>query len=171
MDPRPILAACRSLVELRKLSPSQLRIEFVGTDSRFAGVDLCAVAQAHGLEAHFDHRPRLPREEARRIQQRAAVMLAYDCPHPLSVPSKFYEYAQLAGTMLLLGNPEGAMADAAATLGLAVYDLADQRGIDAALLTAHTRWQRGELDSALDREGRFDRQHQTATIREVLGSL
>lgn len=171
MDPRPVLAACRALALALDLPPSRLRIEFVGTDAEFATVDLRALAGSYGLGSHFEHRARVPREEARRIQQRAAVKVAYDCPHPLSVPSKFYEYAQLAGTMLLLGNVDGAMADAAKEIGLEVFDLADQPRIDAALRAAHARWQRGELDAVMDREGRFDRRHQTAKIRELLESL
>jgi hypothetical protein len=171
MDPRPVLAACRTLFETRHLRPDGFRIDFVGTDSRFAGVDVNALARAYGLEACFHQRPRVPREEVRHIQQRAAVLVAYDCPHPLSVPSKFYEYAQMTGTMLLLGNPDGAMADAAAQLGPRVFELSDQRGIDAALAAAYTRWQAGELDVVMDREGRFDRRHQIATIVEALESL
>jgi glycosyltransferase involved in cell wall biosynthesis len=171
MDPRPVFAACRALIEQRKLGTGRLAIEFVGTAAQFAGADLRRVADAYGVGALFSRRERVPRDEARRIQQRAAVMVAYDCPHPLSVPSKFYEYAQLSGTMLLLGNPDGAMADAAATLGVAVHALGDQQGIDAALLAAYDRWERGELDKPLDRDGNFDRRRQAAVMRDVLSTL
>lgn len=171
MDPRPLFVGCRALLEARSLPPDRFRIEFVGTSSHFAGVDLGRLAATYGLDKHFEQRTRVSREEARRIQQRAAVLVAYDHPHPLAVPSKFYEYAQMKGTMLLLGDPDGAMADLAAVLDLKVHALGDQRGIDSALLDAQARWERGELDAAIDPSGRFDRRRQTAAIREVLESL
>src|SRR5206468_2628103 len=39
MDPRPILAAGKALVDERDLDPDRLRIEFVGTGREFATVD------------------------------------------------------------------------------------------------------------------------------------
>jgi len=171
MDPRPLFAAAKRLQGEHHLGPDRLRIEFVGTDAQFGGVDLQVLAEAYGLGAYFTRSARVPRDQARRIQQEAAVMVAYDCPHPLSVPSKFYEYAQLSGSMLLLGNPDGAMADAAAPLGLRVCALKDQDAIYTELSNAYGRWSRGELRKPLDVEGRYDRRRQVDVVREILDSL
>lgn len=171
MDPRPLFAACGRLRQRSSLEPSVLRLEFMGTQASFGGVPLLALARSCGIEECFALYPRAPRAEALRFQQEAAVLVAFDYPHPLSVPMKFFDHAQMRGSMLLIGNPEGALADAARRIGQAVHAPEDTSGIDAALDAALDRWRRGALEKPLDREAIFDRRRQSERLEEMLASL
>jgi hypothetical protein len=103
-----------------------------------------------------------------RFQQSAAVTTAFDYPHPLAVPMKFYDQAQMRGAMLLIGNPRGALADAAAQLDLRVFAPTDEPGIDAALEAAFNRWKRRDYEVPLDAAGVFDRRHAIDRMHDVL---
>jgi hypothetical protein len=99
------------------------------------------------------------------------VLAAFDCPHPLCIPAKFYDYMRMRGALLLLGNVEGAMADAAARIGANVHAIDDKDGIDAALDAAWKRWQEGGLTEPNDPDGLFDRKHTGLAWHRLLDSL
>ncbi|MBI1722494.1 MAG: glycosyltransferase [Gemmatimonadetes bacterium] len=170
-DPRPLFAACARLRQRRDPNASVLRLEFMGTRASFGGVPLHALARSYGIEECFLLHPRAPRAEALRFQQEAAVLVVFDYPHPLSVPVKFYDHAQMRGSMLLIGNPKGALADAARRLGQTVSAPDDAAGIDATLEAALDRWRRGAFERPLDGEGIFDRRRQCERLAEILASL
>ena len=171
MDVRPVFAACARLRERHDLDAKSLRIDFVGAPQQFGGVALADLADAYGLGDVFRWRPRLPRAEAAEFQQTASLLVAYDWLFPIAVVSKFYEYARMKGTMLLLGNTEGALADAAAEVNLRVLDPSDDQGIDQTLESAFARWQSGGFDCPNDPDRIFERARQSRRIREVLEAL
>ena len=171
MDPRPLFDACARLQCRQRLSNPMMRVEFMGTNEMFGTRPLREVAAAHGIGEVFVQHPRGSREEALRLQQKAAVLVAFDCPHPFAVPSKFYDYAQLRGSMLLIGNREGALADAAAQLGLRVHTPGDTEGMDATLDAALARWHDGRYPHPLDPEGLFDRKHQSERLDRLLSAI
>jgi len=171
MDPRPLLAACGRLQARSGLGPETFRVDFVGTDERFGLLSLTAMANSYGLTGCFSVRPRVSRLEALRVQQSAAVLVVFDCPHPLAVPMKFYDQSQMRGTMLLIGNPNGALADAGGRLGIRVYAPDDSDGIDGLLTLALERWRAGDYPAPLDREGVFDRRHAVNRMEQVLESI
>jgi glycosyltransferase involved in cell wall biosynthesis len=160
MDPRPFFAACQRFLAGNETARRTIRIVFMGTPREFGGVDLRALAAAYGLSDCFDLRPRGTREEANALQESAAVLLAYDCTHPMCVPAKFFDYAYMRGAMLLIGHPDGAMAEMAAPLGLQVVARDDADGLDAALSVAFVRWREGELTEQNDRGSIYARQKQ-----------
>ena len=169
MDPEPVLAACGRLRERERLDA--LRVEFVGTDEAPGGVSLHSRARAHGLEGCFEHQPRVPREEARQRQQRAAVQVVFDAPGPYRVPMKFYDSVQCRGDLLLLGSTPSAMADAAAQVGLTVCPPYDPGAIDAALTRALNRWRLRAYDSPVDASGIFARAHTGRRMQAELEAL
>lgn len=171
MDVRPLFAACARLRARNGLDPDTLRIDFVGTEERFEGVRFADLARAYRLGDVFEAHSRVSRSEAAEFQQTAAVLVAYDWLWPTAVVSKFYEYARMKGALLLLGHREGALADAAARLGVPVLDPADQPSIDRALEEAFARWKQGAMDLPNDPDRLFARSHQNERIREVLESL
>ena len=174
MDPRPLLAACERLLDARAEARGVMSIVFMGTDREFGGVDIMQMARAHGLHDRLTLRPRGSREEANRLQANAAVLVAFDCTHRLCVPTKFYDYAAMRGSMLLLGHPEGAMADAAAKIGRRVRALDDPAGIDAELTAAFDRWTHGSFEEPNDVRGIHARVHQAddwdALLRSITGA-
>jgi hypothetical protein len=168
MDPRPLLFACGRFRARGGPGAEALSVEFLGTAPGFGSIPLDSLADAAGLQGCFQLHPGTDRDGALRFQQSAAVTTAFDYPHPLAVPMKFYDQAQMHGTMLLIGNPRGALADAAAKLGLRVYARDDSDGIDAALSTAFVRWQHREYALPLDGGGVFDRRNAVARMNDVL---
>jgi glycosyltransferase involved in cell wall biosynthesis len=171
MDVRPVLSACARLRDQHSLGPDTLRIEFVGTAPVFAGVQLSALADAYGLGGFFSRLDPVGRAEAEQFQQAASVLVAFDSIYTVVVPSKFYEYVRMKGTMLLIGNRDGAFSDAASMLGLRVFDPTQQAEIDASLEAAFVRWRAGGFDTPMDPNGIFDRRHQSQKIAEILGRL
>jgi hypothetical protein len=171
MDVRPVFAACARLRERHDLDAESLRIDFVGAERQFAGVALSDLADAYGLGDVFRWHPRLPRAEAAEFQQAASLLVAYDWLFPIAVVSKFYEYARMKGAVLLLGNTEGALADAAAEVNLRVFDASDDQGIDQTFESAFARWRSGGFDRPNDPDRIFERARQSRRIREVLEAL
>lgn len=171
MDVRVLLAACQRFQQRHPDRPGVLAIQFMGTEAQFGGVDLTRLAEAYGLGNSFELLPRSSRAEAFRLQESAAVLVAFDCTHTLCIPTKFYDYARLCGTMLLLGHPDGAMAAAARQIGVSVRASTDQAGIDQTLDEAFRRWDEGEMTSPTDRDGIFDRRRQTEAWDNLLRSV
>jgi hypothetical protein len=171
MDVRPVLSACARLRDQHSLGPDNLRIEFVGTSPVFAKVQLSALADAYGLSGFFSRLDPVERAEAERFQQAASVLVAFDSMYTVVVPSKFYEYARMKGTMLLIGNRDGAFSDAASRLGLRVFDPTQQAEIDASLEAAFVHWRAGGFKTPMDPNGIFDRREQSQKIAEILDRL
>jgi hypothetical protein len=171
MDPRPFFAACERFMVSHPEANELTRIVFMGTPLQFGGVGLRALAAAYGLGANFELRPRGTREEANTLQESAAVLLAYDCTHPMCVPAKFFDYAYMRGAMLLLGHPDGAMAEMAAPLGVPVIQRDDTAAIEASIAMAFRRWRDGAFTEQNDRDGIYARPNQAAQwellLREV----
>jgi len=171
MDTRPVLEACAQLRTAHGLTPKNLRIEFIGAPPEFMGFPLSALADAYGLLDVFSWRDRIPRHEVEWFQQAASVLVAFDSIYPIVVPSKFYEYARMKGTMLLIGHRDGAFNDAASKLGLRVFDPSDQAEINECLSAAFERWRSGRFNEPIDPTGIFDRRHQSERIAEILERL
>lgn len=162
MDPRPFFAACQRFLASQPEARAVLRIAFMGTPHEFGGVELRGLAAAYGLADHFELLPRGTREAANTLQEEAAVLLAYDCTHPMCVPAKFFDYAYMRGAMLLIGHPDGAMGEMAAPLGVRVLAREDEAGLDTALRDAFTKWKSGTLSEQNDPDGIYARPKQAA---------
>jgi hypothetical protein len=171
MDVRPLLAAAGRLLARSGLERDAFRVEFMGTGDTFGGVPLASLARAYGLGDCFVLHPRGSRHDALLLQQHAAVLAVFGYPHALSVPTKFYDQAQMRGSMLLIGYSKGALADAAAQVGLTVYEPTDAAGIDTALDTALRRWRARDFDKVTDHGQLFDRRRQSERLHQLLMSL
>lgn len=169
MDPGPLLAACARLKA--RTATDAIRVEFVGTDIAPGGVSLMAQAQALGLEQAFEHRQRLPRQEALRTQERAAVQVVFDYPGPFRVPMKFYDATQNYGDLLLIGRSSSALADAAARVGCTVCAPDDPAAIDAVLDQAFNRWLKRDYRSPIDGARIFARGNTSLQMLDLLERL
>jgi hypothetical protein len=134
-------------------------------------VSLLARARAQGLESCFEHRRRVPREEALLTQERAAVQVVFDYPSPLRVPMKFYDATQNYGDLLLVGHSKSALADAAAQLGFTVCPPGDAAANDAALDRALARWRQRDYLRPVDPDGIFARQNASRRMLDLLEAL
>jgi glycosyltransferase involved in cell wall biosynthesis len=168
MDVRAFLRGAGELVRRNGLSPAACRVEFVGTGGEFGGVSLAGLAGAYGLEGYVDLVPRVSRELALSLQARASVLVAFDCLHPLCIPMKFFDYAPMRGRLLLIGNQDGAMADAAAQLGVAVCPVDDEAAVDRVLQGALDDWRSGQTWPVNDPDGLFRRRAQADALHRRL---
>lgn len=171
MDPEAVIAAAGRLRRRAGLAAAEVSVEFMGCGASHGGVPLAAMAARHGIADCLRLLPQGPRAEARRLQQAAAVLVAYDASTQLAMPTKFFDYAQMGGVMLLMGFTDGAFAASAGKIGVRVHDQRDEAGLDAVLDEALRRWRAGDLIAPADREGVFDRRRQSALVREALVAL
>jgi len=171
MDVRAFLRGAGALVRRNGLSPAACRVEFVGTSGEFGGVSLAGLAGAYGLEGYVDLVPRVSRERALSMQARASVLVAFDCLHPLCIPMKFFDYAPMRGRLLLIGNQDGAMADAAAQLGVSVCSVHDEAAVDRGLQGALDDWRSGRTRPVNDPDGLFRRSVQAELLHRYLVDL
>ena len=170
-DVRPLMAACGRFVRRHDFSPNEFQLEFMGSGTECGGVPYDDLARAYGLSEYFTAYPRRPRSEARQLQQDAAVMVAFDYPHGRQIPSKLYHYAQTKGVLLLIGDPDGAMADEAAKIGASVLALDDDAGIDRALDAAYAKWQTQGSPAPLDPDGQFSIHQSSDRMHNILTRL
>lgn len=169
MDVRVLLDACGRLRQRHDFAAGTFEVSFMGCAPDFGGVPLAGLAAHYGLADVFRLRPRGTRDEALAMQEGSAVLCAMDYRHPMAVPMKFYDYAQMRGAMLLIGTTPSALADAAGQLGLPVFGSTDRSAIDAYLDEVVARWRAGALVTPADPEGRFRRDRQTAHMVALLG--
>ncbi|CAN5666531.1 hypothetical protein BH23GEM11_BH23GEM11_16910 [soil metagenome] len=172
MDVRAFFRGAGALVRRNRLSPESCRVEFVGTSEEYGGVSLPALAGAYGLDGFVDMVPRVSRQRALSIQARASVLVAFDCLHPLCIPMKFFDYAPMRGRLLLIGNRDGAMADAAAELDVAVCPVDDEAAVDRVLQGALEDWRSGATPPVNDPARIFHRSVQADVLhRHLRGDL
>jgi len=170
-DVRPLMATCGRFRRRHDLAADEFCLEFMGSGTECGGVSYDDLARAYGIDDCFAAHPRRPRGDARRLQQAAAVKVAFDYPHGRQIPSKLYHYAQTRGNLLLLGNPNGAMADEAAKIGESVLALENEAGMDRVLNDAYARWQAGAFTEPIDAEGRFSIRRASERMHKILEGL
>jgi len=168
---RALLGACERFRARVGPGETRFRLEFMGAGHAFRGIPIAQLAAGYELADCFvDHGPG-ERAEALRLQQSAAVLVMFDHFHGLSVPTKFYDYAQLYGAPLAIGSPEGNLAGMAARVHVRVYEPTDAAGLDAAMDAAYERWSTYAYETPTDAAGIFDRRHQSARLGELLARL
>jgi hypothetical protein len=171
MDARALVAGASRLRRSTGIDPHRFSLEFLGTGREFGGVPLMEIARACEIDQCTTVHDRRSRREAQEFQQRAAVLVAYTCPHGLEIAMKFYDYVQMHGSLLLIGHATGALAKAAERVGARVVAPDDDAGIDAVLRQAYERWVVGRYDAPHDREGIFARAHRSREMDTVLTTL
>lgn len=105
-DPTRIVAAIRRLIDEGRADPGAVRLEFYG---RFDHVVQSAIA-THRLESVVVQRGIVPREEIRRIQRTAGLLLLLQWEDPSErgiFPLKFYEYLDAGRPILATGGEAG----------------------------------------------------------------
>ncbi len=170
MDVWLLMAACARLRARSGLPADRFTLEFMGTSYAFGGVRLAALARSYGLGKSFVLHPRSSREEAQRLQRAAAVSVVFDnLPSLLAIPTKYYDAVQMLGSVLLLGNQDTALNDAARRIGVKTQDPDDDSALDHALDDALERWKKSDFSEPVDKLG--IRRHQTERLHQLLSTL
>jgi glycosyltransferase involved in cell wall biosynthesis len=168
MDFRVLLRACSRFRDRHGLDPDRLRLDLMGTPTEILGVPLKALLEAYGLAQFTQLHRHGSRSEATALQQRAALLPAFDYPHGLAVVMKFYDYLNARGALLLLSRPGSALDEAARRIGFSVVAPEDDVGIDAAVDAAWTRWLRRDYSTVNDSTGLFHRRHRSLEMHGLL---
>jgi len=168
MDPRVLLRAVSTLRTEEGLGADVLRLEFIGSPRDIEGMPLMDLVAAYGLADCTTSADRVSREDAMRAQEGAAVLVAFDCPHPLAVAMKFYDYLLMRGDLLLIAEVGSALDLAAQQVGWRAVAPSDERGVVEALRRALQRWRSREYPSAHDPQGVFQRDHRTEEFHQLL---
>ena len=95
IDARALIAGASRLLRSTGIDPTRFRLEFLGTGREFGGVPLLEIARACDIDQCTTVHDRRSRREAHEFQQRAAVLVAYTCPHGLEIAMKFYDYVRM----------------------------------------------------------------------------
>ncbi|MGR3495261.1 hypothetical protein [Citreimonas sp.] len=150
--PLPTLIAAAGRLAGRN-PDAPVTLELLGSADAWNGIPVAAMARGAGVA--LTHRPRVPRTDAAAAMDRAAVLVAFDsvCATGTSIPSKLYHYALCRGRMLLIGRPDGAMAEEAARIGQPVLSAEAPDAIDRALDAALDDWRAGRLTRIADPDG------------------
>lgn len=168
MDLRVLFRACSRFLDRTPGAREHFRLHLMGTPETFGGVPVGAMAAAAGLGDLVVWESRASRAEALRLQQRAAVLAAFDWLHDAAVVMKFYDYVQMRGALLLIGSPAGALAEAAGRMNIPVIAPGDDAGIDRVLDTAYRRWRQRDYGKPNDADGIFQRRHRSRELDAAL---
>lgn len=171
MDVRVLFQASRKLVDHLEIPPHRFRLEFMGSPETIGPLSMADISYAYGMEDYTDLLPRGSREAALDRQERAAVLVAFDCPHPLAIAMKFYDYMVMRGHLLLIAEPGSALDEAARMIGSRAVSPEDVDGIVDVLKYGYDRWIRGDFETNNDPEGLFSRANRVGEIRRILESF
>lgn len=165
-----LFSAVGALRRARRLDPGMLRLELIGVEPSWSGIELEALAAGAGLADCFQMRPRVGRAEAAAAQEHGAVLVVFDsvCAHGICIPSKLYAYAPCRGRILAIGRPDGAMAEEAARIGVPTLDPEDRAGIVARLAQAFDDWRAGRLTIPNDPGGVLSAANRAQEMARVL---
>jgi hypothetical protein len=168
MDPRVLLRAIEALRAEDPHGTASLRLEFIGAPTVIEDVPIEDVVRAYGLAECTTFAARVTRDEAMRAQERAAVLVAFDCPHPLAVAMKFYDYLLMRGDLLLIAEPDSALDRSARRVGWRSVAPGDHEGLVAALRRALARWRAGDYPDTHDPGRLLHRGRRSAEVLALL---
>jgi hypothetical protein len=168
MDPRTLMTAVRLLREHAGDLASRIRLEFLGSPATVAGMPLEDLVLGLGVDACTTITPRVSRENALLAQQRAAVLVAFDYPHPLAVPMRVYDYLRARGSLLVFTSADSALGTVARRIGSQPVPPGDVDATLRFLQAALERWQQQAYAAPNDARGEFARHHQTLRVERLL---
>jgi hypothetical protein len=165
-DPRPLLRGVRLFLDREPAAASHLQLLFIG-DETFEGRSVGDIAQSEGVGSLFEYHRQVPRAEALRASQRAAVnvVLQQDWTH--SIPSKLFDYMQFPGGILALCRDGDATAQLLEGTAAAVIHPDNADGIATFFSNQFRAWVAGTVSAPINADGRFDRSRQLDRLLEV----
>jgi hypothetical protein len=170
--PAPLLEALYVLIAKKKIPPDLIRLKFVG------GIDysderINKLLSMEHLKQVVQIIPRLPYDEAIKLQLEADALLLVQPGFPLQVPRKLYEYMSINRTVLALTDEDGATARIVKTCRLGSVVKNRVEAIKPALFEMYMDWRNNcSQNSSMDEIARY-RNHALASclhnlLREMI---
>lgn len=169
-DPRILFRAVARVVQRLHLSPSDLRVHFMGDDV-YEGRPLRDLATADGVERFTRIEARRPRAEALALSRSSAMVVLLPQHHVHSIPGKLFEYVQLPAWLLVLTDPGTATEVVLRGSGADVLPPGDEAAVADAIESRYLAFRRGERPLPINADGRFDRERQAAKLLDALDSI
>jgi len=156
-DPRPLLKAVAQVIAERRLTPEDIRLEFMG---QVEGQPVAEVAAEEGVGPFLRWRPPASRKTAMEFQAGATMLVCLYQDSRLAIPAKVYEYMLFDAWLLVLADPGSGTADLLAGTDADVLRPADTEAIAAAISRHYAEYRAGVTPQRLARQARFSRRTQ-----------
>jgi hypothetical protein len=147
------------VVESRRLSGADLVVHFMGVDEAQIG-PLTQMALKEGIEVFFNCQSRRPRSEASALLDRSTILVVLPQIHIHSIPAKVFEYVQRRAWILVLSEPETAVAELLQDTRADVLSPESVEGIAEAIGHHFDDWRQGIRPVPLNADGTFSRGRQ-----------
>jgi hypothetical protein len=167
-DPRPLLKAAARVIAERRLTPDDLRVEFMGV---VEGRPVEEVAAEEGIAAYVRWRPPAPRAAAMTFQAAATMLVCLYQDSRQAIPAKLYEYMLFDAWLLVFADPGSGTADLLAGTDADVRRPGDLGGIAAVIDRRYAEHAAGTRPRRLAREARFSRRSQAAVLFDAIARV
>ena len=170
--PQPLFRAVRRVVDRLGLKSTDLLVHFVGVDEP-QREPLVQMASGEGIGPFFLCETWRPRSEAMALLDRASILVLLPQVHIHSVPAKLFEYMQRPVRVLVLSEPDTAVAELLKTTDADVVMPDDVEAIADVIERRFTESRNGVRPVPLNADGRFSRERQAEllfdTIERIIG--
>lgn len=166
-DPGTLFRAIARVVKERGLTPSQLTVEFMGSEG-FGNVPLVESARAAGVSEFFTGHSTRPRSEALAFLARATLLVNLPQDVRLSVPAKLFEYVRFPAWLLVLSEPGTATEMLFANTDADVVGPDDVDGIARVISRHYEAFHAGKRPMPLNANGEFDRRVQANRLLDAM---
>jgi hypothetical protein len=164
-DPRPLLEAAARVIEERRLTPDDLRLDFMGV---VEGRPVEEVAAEEGIAAYVRWRPPAPRGAAMEFQAAASMLVCLYQDSRQAIPAKLYEYMLFDAWLLVFADPGSGTADLLAGTDADVRRPGDLDGIAAVISRRYAEHVAGTRPQRLARDARFSRRTQATILFDAI---
>lgn len=166
-DPRPLFRAVAGVVRDLGLSPAQLQLAFMGSDS-FAGVALRKMAADEGLEGFIDVLPGGTRQQALEFLSHAAMLVSLPQDSDMAIPAKVFEYMQFRAWLLALAESHSATAQLLEHSKADVVSPNDCPTLTAVIRQRYLQYADGEAPPRVGDNTRFSRRCQARILLNAI---
>ncbi len=165
--PRPLLTACRELIDEGTIDPADLDLVFCGDVAMAEGESVVGLAAERGLEQCLTLRGQVSHREALDQMRCSQVLLLLATDQPLQIPAKAFEYLGAGRPILCIGS--GATADmiAEAQAGCVVAP-GDFAGLKNALAALYRDWRSGRIATRAGATQQYERRALAARLARLL---
>lgn len=172
-DPRPFMRAVARVRTKLQLTPSDMRVVFMGPIARIGGQSLGELATTAGIGDMFEDRAPGTRDEARQLMRGSLMAVAFQGETKTQVPAKVFEYVSFPLWVLALVGTDSATADLLAGSDALVFNIDDENQTAEAIERCYLQFRAGQMPRPAGYDGRFSREKQAdrliAELRKLTG--
>ena len=168
--PQSLFRAVHRVIDRHRLTTADLVVHFVGVDEP-QRVPLTEMASAEGIAPFFVCETWRPRNEALALLDRASILVILPQVHIHSVPAKLFEYVQRPVRVLVLSEPETAVAELLRNTDADVVMPDDVDAIAGVIERRFEEWRKGVKPVPLNADGRFSRERQADRLFDEIDRL